>query len=141
MLVKKWTDPKTMLPCMICDCHGHLCGYVGVSPQHPLYGRGYGEHVPALAAALERVKEEPIGDRGALAIFCTADDPGSARMDIVFDVHGSVTFAGHFERDCSDPWWIGFDCAHLDDTPAFWDVPRTTAETERLAAQIAEVQS
>ena len=34
-----WTDPTTGMACIIRrSAHGHLCGYVAVEPEHPLYG-------------------------------------------------------------------------------------------------------
>jgi hypothetical protein len=42
---KTWTDKKTGFRCHI-KRHlelGHLCGYVGVPRDHPLWGRGYGD--------------------------------------------------------------------------------------------------
>lgn len=37
-----WTDAATGLPCMALRHHlGHWCGYVGLPPEHPLYGKGY----------------------------------------------------------------------------------------------------
>ena len=34
-----WTDPATGMACIIRrSAHGHLCGYVAVESEHPLYG-------------------------------------------------------------------------------------------------------
>jgi hypothetical protein len=76
------------------------------------------------------------------------DHPG---RDDDWDVHGGITFNGQFS-DGDDTWWIGFDCAHafdvmpnlrigLDSSCTYWTIPMVTAETERLAAQIAAGKS
>ena len=40
-----WVDEKTGLDCLIVrqPSGGHLCGYVGIPKNHPLYGIGYGD--------------------------------------------------------------------------------------------------
>jgi hypothetical protein len=39
---RQWTDAVTGLPCLIVRGPiGALCGYVGVSSDHPLHGREY----------------------------------------------------------------------------------------------------
>ncbi len=93
----------------------HRCGYVGVPKGHILFGKGYSEDVPELKAALERAKEGDVGKRGAISIF--AYDGESAQPDIVFDVHGGLTYAdGRPEYPApSDLWWFGFDAAHSGD--------------------------
>jgi len=70
--------------------------------------------------------------------------------ELVFDVHGSVTYSGNGEGKYpveSNLWWFGFDCAHLGDaseSTIMWGfddgVFRSTKycikECERLADQI-----
>lgn len=69
---KQWRDPETGLPCLIVrGPAGALCGYVGVSEDHPWYGKEYDNH--------DLEWDDPERDRL----------PGS-----VLRVHGGVTFAG-----------------------------------------------
>jgi hypothetical protein len=131
----QWPDPKTGLACMIRRGPlGAWCGYVGVDETHPLFGVGYMD-----------VEE---------------------RFDI--DVHGGLTYSNACDGDedrgiCHVPgpgepeslWWLGFDCGHafdlvprmtgkglspFSDHDVYRDVDYVTAETMRLAAQIAEVK-
>lgn len=40
---------------------GHRCGYVGIPKEHPLYGKGYDEHL--------EIKKSDLGDREVKGIF------------------------------------------------------------------------
>lgn len=84
---KEWRDTRAtpVLPCLIVrqESMGHLCGYVGVPPGHPWYGK-----MPSAS------------------------------------VHGGVTYGEKCQGNIchvaqpgeSEPWWVGFDCAHGGDT-------------------------
>lgn len=118
----------TGLPCMIRrGGFGAWCGYVGVPPGHPLHGLGY--------------------------------------SDVDVDVHGGLTYAAPCDGNeetgiCHVPgpgepdpvWWFGFDCGHAFDlmpgmpadlamieSAVYRDVNYVTAETERLAKQLADL--
>jgi hypothetical protein len=99
---KQWTDQGTGLPCLIVrNGLGALCGYVGVSEGHPLFGLDYSD-----------CYENPEGEGAHL------------------DVHGGLTYASfcmeegeESHRICHlvEPgendrvWWLGFDTAHAGD--------------------------
>lgn len=97
---------------------GHRCGYVAVPGGHPLFGVEYGQSAEVLIPAWEAAKEGEIGDRGIISLICHNDDD-PPRPDVVFDVHGSLTFSASGDDDYPVPgdglWWFGFDCAHCDD--------------------------
>ena len=57
------------------------------------------------------MNNKPIGKRGIVSVFCW--DGKKVAMDLLFDVHGGITFSGKL-RDING-WWIGFDCAHSGD--------------------------
>jgi hypothetical protein len=88
----EWRDKRAtpILPCLIVrnGRSGNLCGYVGVPPGHPWHGKA---------------------------------DSEAYSLDV--EVHGGVTYgaacAGHVchvaQPGESEPWWIGFDCAHSGD--------------------------
>ena len=82
-----------------------------------------------------------IGKRSPLAVLCANTD--SCSMDIAINVHGGVTYSkggGQFPVPDSDHlWWIGFDCAHCDDTVAICDEAYVRAECELLAEQLWQV--
>ena len=94
---------------------GHRCGYVGIGKDHPLYGRGYFEKI----LPFEKVRDQKIGKRGIIPLLCAGERDERIGMDVYFDVHGSVTFAGGGKDSeypvKSDFWWIGFDCGHAGD--------------------------
>lgn len=141
---------------------GHWCGYVEVPKDHPLFGVGIGEESPALAAALERRKEQPIGEHPSFAVMLAAVFGGGVKPSpaIVFSVHGGITFADAAYWTGGDPnsWWFGFDCGHCDDVSPgmlkyglamlgedamrgqeYRELAYVFAECERLAEQLAQV--
>jgi hypothetical protein len=123
---------------------GHLCGYVGITSDHPLYGVDYSSETPALNRFFEEWKKQTVGDRGIVSILCASmhTDHGALTPELFFDVHGGITFSGQggkYPTDEKDLWFFGFDCAHAGDTPENWTEDRCIAETERLAEQIAEL--
>lgn len=146
---------------------GHRCGYVGLPKSHPLYGVGYGAYHPALDALWGATKEGPIGDRGIIPILCAMfreADEVQPTPELVFDVHGSITYAngGDDYPIESDLWWYGFDCAHADDANDLTlitdehlraiyaefgndgvvrDLAFVVAECEKLAAQLASMEA
>jgi len=66
------------------------------------------------------------------------------------EVHGGLTFAGYWQDQADDLWYVGFDCGHAWDMNPFLTssddaIPRYTSnksldyveeETERLAEQM-----
>lgn len=107
---------------------GSWCGYVGVPEGHPAFGQKY------------------------------------SSVDV--DVHGELTYADRCAAHiCHVPepgfptevWWLGFDCGHfmdwvpgvagsetmrstIDDFVTYKTIEFVTAETERLAEQLAELE-
>lgn len=163
----EWRSPTGFACLILRQQRGHLCGYVAVPPGHPLHGIDYNERSDRLVAALDARKEQPLGENPsfALLIRCAFGvDEFDPTPETVFSVHGGITHSGacqgaicHVAKDGEpdDVWWFGFDAAHCDDwSPgshefdvrhgfkrhgAYCDVEYMKAETERLAAQLAEV--
>lgn len=114
---------------------GHRCAYVGIPQGHPLHGVGYSDNTEALAKPAD---DTAIGKRGVLSLICASERMQSP--EVVFDVHGSLTFAksGAYPVE-SDLWWFGFDCAHCDDDEdGGRSLEYVTNECESLAKQIVE---
>ena len=117
----QWLDPDTALPCLIVRGPvGALCGYVGVTRAHPLYGRHY--------------RNVDLDVHGGLT-FSNGCDHENESTGICH-----VPSAG--EPD--NVWWFGFDCAHAFDAlpkirqyqmgdEAYRDVVYVTAECPVLA--------
>lgn len=123
---RQWRDEATGLPCLIVrNSAGALCGYVGVSTDHPLHGKDWddksGLPVPVLRKLLE--------DRGVAELYVDELRDGTLQVDAILPGHGGITFAGgcgHGEEStgiCHVPGagerdnvhWFGFDCAHAGD--------------------------
>jgi hypothetical protein len=115
---------------------GHYCGYVGVTKKHPLFDKSYSQHLDTLMKYRDKIKEGTIGKRGIVPIACW--DGETASMEVVFDVHGGITFAG-LQEEKKNIYWIGFDCAHAGDTLEKCNIEYVTQECENLARQIKEV--
>lgn len=156
---RDWITAAGLRAVVIMGDRGYRCGYVGVPVGHPLHGCDYSEPAECLAFP----SGEPIGKRGIIPLLCS---DGEARPDVVFDVHGGLTFSGgrqDYPVAGTDLWWFGYDCAHCDDAPSpeyteaqrekypdkdfMWRVPydaehRTleycVAECESLARQMVE---
>src|SRR4051794_33398699 len=128
---KQWRDAETGFACLVVrNPGGALCGYVGVEPSHPLYGVDYSTEID-LTDERRKMLERPLGNGSPMLLLlaCGADE-GKQRLDVLFDVHGGITFASGCQKS-SDPsrgvchvpedgrpddvWWFGFDCAHCDD--------------------------
>ena len=94
---------------------GHRCGYVGVDKDHPLYKVDYQSHCAFLKSRWEEAKTGAIGGRGIIPLVCW--DGETVSPEIVFDVHGGITYSrGAIDYPVdSDLWWFGYDCAHAGD--------------------------
>lgn len=92
----QFEDPVTKLPCLIVrNKTGALCGYVGVPEGHPLYKKDYDD-------IASRVIEHPHGGLTFSGLCSNAPEE-----------EGICHKPGVGEKD--SVWWLGFDCAHLDD--------------------------
>jgi len=97
---------------------GHRCGYVGVDKNHLLFEINHYDKIPSkLKAKWEEVQKGDIGKRGAISVLCC--DPNDPHVEILFDVHGGITYSGNGRKNDypikSDLWWFGYDCAHAGD--------------------------
>jgi hypothetical protein len=132
--------------------HGsHRCGYVELPTDHPLHGVGYSETHPSLTSPSP---DTPVGKRGLIPLLLVSmisEGEIPATPEIIFDVHGGITFAGgdgKYPAD-GDGWWFGFDCAHAGDgslnPKVNWDdspvrsTEYVASECESLAAQLKEI--
>lgn len=92
-----WTDEAAGLVCMVRrhGYSGHLCGYVGVGPDHPCHGMAYGEVGVDVHGGLsfsEECDDDPVHG------ICHVPEPGQP---------------DHL-------WWFGFDCHQsFDQAPGF----------------------
>jgi hypothetical protein len=137
--------------------NGSFCGYVGVPPSHPWYGKEYG----AAVKMTEKQAKEPVDiDRvSVISLFMMAasdtDPDDEASIDCIIRVHGGLTYSG-FGRERfgekPDFWYFGFDCAHSGDmSPAtasrygfglderYRDIDYVRREIAALSKQLAEV--
>lgn len=130
-----WIDEDTGYHCRMWDGGSHLCGYVSVPADHPLYDKGYNHEVEKP----EDFGNQPIGKRGPINLFTMAmsDDNGLIRVSDYFDVHGSLTF-GAAIKGAPARWYFGFDCAHHGDTRDRCDETYVRAECASLAKQLKD---
>lgn len=111
---KDWITKAGFRAVVILGKRGSRCGYVGLPKEHRLYGASYSEPHPALSFP----SDEPVGKRGIISLICASKE--SASPDIVFDVHGSLTYSGGGDKYPvkSNLWWFGYDCSHSGDAPS-----------------------
>lgn len=136
----------------------HRCGYVAIPKWHPLHGVGYSQQADCLTQSM--ADQARIGKKSpilAITAACGSDNEGETvrrSPDVVFDVHGGLTYADgdQYPAPHDGLWWFGFDAAHCDDgyidqslqyewrnTGIVRDLDYMTAECESLARQIAEI--
>ena len=85
---------------------GALCGYVGVLPNHPLHGIAYNEDTDLLGDALTERMAQPIGEHPPFPVLVAAVLGGEVKRspDVVFNVHGGLTFSGHCQEPTREGW-------------------------------------
>jgi len=90
----QWQDDDTGMPCLAVrhSLSGHWCGYVGVSPSHKHFGKGY---------------EEPNVSVHWGLTFADTCQPHEDESEGVCHVPAP--------GDSDKVWWFGFDCAHAYD--------------------------
>lgn len=152
---KEWTT-KAGLPAVVRLPRNEIgeswrCGYVGVSKEHPFYGLMY--HTPTKLIKPRWILRQRVGKRSPLSLLCstigTSEGEVARTLELLIDVHGSLTFSGKLpERPDDEYWWFGFDCAHSDDDyfldpegsvpagPSARDLDYVVEECERLAEQL-----
>lgn len=120
----------------------HRNGYVRIPEGHPWHDIAYNEAVPdATPIAMDTEVEdlmEGVGTIGTMILLSSSEESrlsSEREMQYQVRVHGGLTFSGSLRG--VDGYWVGFDCAHLDDTPARWTEDAVASEVERLAEQIA----
>lgn len=125
---------------------GAWCGYVEVLEGHPLFQVNYSQELPAPADLAEKTVSSTAGILPIL-IQALKVDQSTARLDVIIDVHGGLTFSGDDWPE-KGGWWFGFDCSHAGDlTPdlredyaeeTYRDSAYVKAECKKLAKQLAE---
>jgi len=92
------------------------CGYVGVAPTHPLFGKEYDERIAVPDRSKIKVdKVNPI----AQILEAMKPDDGKVSLDVLTNTHGGITFSGKNQHGNPGRWYFGFDCSHYNDlTPS-----------------------
>lgn len=90
----QWIDPYTGLRCMVNRCDGgHLCGYVGVTEGHPLWGFEYDHQVDEPDGWADSKSLDPSRASSIDAFLYIAGDDGKVSIGFLLDVHGGLTFS------------------------------------------------
>lgn len=111
---KDWVTDAGFRAVVIMTDMGHRCGYVGLPQSHPLYGVDYSDE----SSVLTFPAGEEVGKRGIIPMLCAGGEKASP--DVVFDVHGGLTYAGgraEYPAPSDGLWWFGYDCGHAGDAP------------------------
>lgn len=96
------------------------CGYVGVGPEHPLFGLPYNHPLKLPASWFEgRTMDQGTGPMDlCIHILSGAKSiEDGCQISLAFHVHGGVNFTEDRvpSRDPDGRWWFGFDCGHAGD--------------------------
>ncbi|MFN3727610.1 MAG: hypothetical protein ACK4SZ_15055 [Allosphingosinicella sp.] len=134
-----WLDEASGYECIIMRASGggHLCGYVGVPPEHPLYGFEHEAIPPNL----------DIEVHGGLSYSALCQHGPSPAPGVATEArrichvstrrarHGAVEHATDYRVQRDDAWWFGFECNHVYDV-----VPDERSHANRfLAAETGAV--
>jgi len=99
---------------------GTWCGYVGIGPEHPLYGLPFNHMLKLPASWFDGRKA--LQGVSPLDLFMhiisgakSVDDPCPIR--IALQVHGGCNYA----EEADGRWWFGFDCGHAGDYLPYGD--------------------
>ena len=108
----QWQDKATGLPCLARRGQfGGLCGYVGVSPGHPAYGKRYNDVYVDVHGGLTYAAKCSHGEEDKSICHI----PGDGEPD--------------------DVWWLGFDCGHyMDFSPGLVPVDHPTLGLGKLSS-------
>jgi hypothetical protein len=121
------TEPDSLdfeaegLPCVMRrGMHGIWCGYVGIGPEHPLFGLPTNHPLKLQESWFEGRKFDQ--GTGPLDLFAhilsgakSMDD--ACPISLAFHVHGGCNYADDYVpgREPDGRWWFGFDCGHAGD--------------------------
>jgi hypothetical protein len=110
-----WTDSETGLACIIRrDRGGHLCGFVAIGADHPLFGFDSRAIPRALVSVHAGLNYSELCDERVPENLSICHVVGQRKMH-------------------DDKWWLGFVCAELDDfSPG---LPNRAADARDLGVQ------
>jgi hypothetical protein len=92
------------------------CGYVGVPPEHPLYGLPTNHLLKLPASWFEgRKLLQGVGPMDLFIHILSDAKDDTFPISIALQVHGGVNFAEHGHTLKDGYWWFGFDCGHAGD--------------------------
>ncbi len=132
----QWMDEATGYPCLMVRPHGSWCGYVGVPPTHPAFGKSYDDVNVSVHGGLtfaskcneppdrngweawrrkaesrqDEAKRYPAGDAAEYLRDCAE---ALADYDAFVAWHEARMVCHKAEGD--DVYWLGFDTSHLGD--------------------------
>jgi hypothetical protein len=94
---------------------GAWCGYVGIGPDHPLFGLPTNHPLKLPMKWFEG--RRGFQGAGVIDVFLHAisdkDLDEACPISLALQVHGGVNYADH--RGPDERWWFGFDCSHAGD--------------------------
>ena len=128
---RQWLDEESGYPCLILrNPIGVLCGYVGVQPSHPAYGKHF------------HVVDVDLRVHGGVTFACNGSHvPGGVYHEVELG-------------ESDDVYWLGFHCGHMGDRcprvemqivapraivtvpGTYRDINYVTQECHRLAVQL-----
>jgi hypothetical protein len=131
---------------------GVWCGYVGVGPEHPLFGLPTNHPLKLPRSWFEG--RRGLEGTGPMDLFIHAMSgkrlEDACDISLAFQVHGGITYADHLS-DSDKLWWFGFDCGHAGDyvpgimrgivgvIGVYRDQQYVVAECQSLAAQLVAI--
>lgn len=122
--------------------NSHLCGYVGIPKEHPLYEMPYSKRLAK--SFWQEIVDRPFRGSSIDMLLASHDYKNGElgpTLSYYIDVHGGVTYSGGndtYPIEDSGLWWFGFDCGHFGDSPEVQDLNYVVKECESMAKQLKD---
>jgi len=124
VLINYWIEGDFPFAITKHDSLGTLCGYLGVPPSHPWYGKSYDNFEADVHGGLTFSHHQNWGHPAEIAMLETKIEEYAKMDPLILDFPRRLLDQEqeHTGEDSEYPtktgldiWWFGFDCAHAWD--------------------------
>ena len=121
---RTWTTKAGYVATCILIPDMYRCGYVAIPSTNILHGVGYSQSTVKLRHAWKSIMKHEREDnkRGPMVVLLAAcageDSPKNWSPDMIFNIHGGLTYSGGGNYPIENPdnlWVFEFDCGHAGD--------------------------
>lgn len=143
---KEWITSSGLKALVIMQSTGHRCGYVAVPESSILSGKHYSEQLNCISQ--EQANGASTVNMGPMTLITAMSKSEGEHLvrrslDLVIDVHQSLTFSNYILGQSTSDWWFGFDCGHWNDDPNIGGqtLEYCIQQCESMATQLVELEA